>query len=111
MQLQTYRDKMSNTAKWLVLSALGHVPRSAWSSDNLPDFTINISGEAVNPDEFFSDLAEKVDAWVERHANEMAAQKLDEHLANIEDDVYSARMEFRRRLVEILGIKYGDAFD
>lgn len=108
MQLQTYHDKMSRTAQWLVVSLLGRVP---WASENLPSFSINVNGEDVNPDEFFIDMAKKIDAWVERRASEMAARKLDEHFANISDDIYSARMEFRQRLVEILGIKYGDVFD
>ena len=111
MQLQTYHDEMSETAKWLVIFALGRVSREIWSSENTPDFTINISGEDVNPDEFFTDLAERIDGWVERRANKIAAEKLDEHFANTSEDLCAIQMEFRQRFIEKLGIKYSDVFE
>lgn len=92
-------DKLSETAKWLICTTIGD--RHNWDK-GYPDFDIYISDEKVDPAEFFTELAEKIDAQVEADVETRATAKFNDAFNALFDELEEERENLVHRFKDLL---------
>ena len=100
-QIRDY-DQLSETAKWIIISALDFVSGDIWPEDGRPDFRVIIGDEEVDATEFFVSLAEKVDAEIEHHVEARATAKFNDAFDTLFDELEEERENLVNRFKDLL---------